>query len=270
MNKSNEGASSAPQGGGVEAARVCGYTPGMGRVELQLSGDVPDWAELGETVYLTAQPRTDAAQQGWLAAVDRELVNAHLGVANADDDVETASRKLSELIDWHVAIATDPAVNGGFKLTPVTAPPSAPVGVEGLQRWSMARGSVYIDHDPEGEWVKWSDVQLAGLTTALAQQPAPSAPVGVVGVEAVLQKWLDWCNEHNEEPEARSGARIAIEALAQQPAAVDEVRIPRALADRVMTALGKFTGDEGWGAVDMETADDFSALAGQQQENGNG
>lgn len=42
----------------------------------------------------------------------------------------------------------------------------------------------------------------------------PSAHVVVEHVEAALQKWLDWCNEHNEEPEARSGARIAIEALA--------------------------------------------------------
>ena len=36
------------------------------------------------------------------------------------------------------------------------------------------------------------------------------------GVEAALQKWLDWCNKYDEEPEARSGARIAIEALAKQ------------------------------------------------------
>ncbi len=61
-----------------------------------------------------------------------------------------------------------------------------------------------------------------------SRTPPPSAPVGVEGVEAALQKWLDWCNEHSEEPEAKSGARIAIEALAQQPAAVDEAMVERA------------------------------------------
>lgn len=41
--------------------------------------------------------------------------------------------------------------------------------------------------------------------------------VEVASVEAALQKWLDWCGQHNEEPEARSGARIAIAALSQRP-----------------------------------------------------
>ena len=56
---------------------------------------------------------------------------------------------------------------------------------------------------------------------------AVSAPVGVEDVEAALQKWLDWCNEHNEEPEARAGARIAVEALAQQTMA--DTTKPRAV-----------------------------------------
>ena len=141
-------ASSAPQGGGVEEAME------RAAEEIEQSGH-PYITTVGASriirkhmAALTAQPRTDAstqvavkddasftatdaAQQGWIAAVDRELVNAHLGVANADDDVDTARRKLATLIDWHVAVATDPAVNGGFKLVPVTAPPSAPAPVAG-------------------------------------------------------------------------------------------------------------------------------------------
>lgn len=33
--------------------------------------------------------------------------------------VESLQEKLAQIIAWHVAVATDPAVNGGFKLVPV-------------------------------------------------------------------------------------------------------------------------------------------------------
>ena len=56
---------------------------------------------------------------GWLRAIDEALVVAHLGVAEAEDGYEEARRKLNELICWHVTVATDPAVNGGWKLMPV-------------------------------------------------------------------------------------------------------------------------------------------------------
>ena len=52
----------------------------------------------------------------WVLAVDEELVVTHLGIANEDDDLETAQRKLSSLINWHVDVALDPAVNGGSML----------------------------------------------------------------------------------------------------------------------------------------------------------
>jgi hypothetical protein len=62
---------------------------------------------------------------GWLIAADEELVCAHLGVAELSDSFETAKVKLKTLIDWHVAVATDPAVNGGFSLQAALAKPSA-------------------------------------------------------------------------------------------------------------------------------------------------
>jgi hypothetical protein len=71
-----------------------------------------------------------------------------------------------------------------------------------------------------------SDVRrLAFLEAARAVREAgaaaPQAPVDDAAVEratAAVQKWLDWCSEHNEAPEARSGARIVLEAVLQQPA----------------------------------------------------
>lgn len=49
-------------------------------------------------------------------AVDRELVSCSLGVANEGDSYETAKDKLSMLIQWHIDVATDPRVNGGYVL----------------------------------------------------------------------------------------------------------------------------------------------------------
>lgn len=63
----------------------------------------------------SASSNTDAI--GWVRAADDELVCAHLGVANPSDTYEVARAKLIELIAWHVDVATDPAVNGGYRLT---------------------------------------------------------------------------------------------------------------------------------------------------------
>jgi len=62
--------------------------------------------------------RTDTPKQpsGWHRAVDEEMVLTHLGVADLSDSYETAKKKLNDLIAWHVAVATDPAVNGGYVL----------------------------------------------------------------------------------------------------------------------------------------------------------
>ena len=56
--------------------------------------------------------------QGWLRAIDEEMVATHLGVADANDDYTSAKQKLHALICWHVAVAADPSVNGGWKLVP--------------------------------------------------------------------------------------------------------------------------------------------------------
>ncbi len=56
--------------------------------------------------------------EGWLRVIDEALVVAHIGVANESDTYEQAKAKLDNLIGFHVDVATDPAVNGGWKLVP--------------------------------------------------------------------------------------------------------------------------------------------------------
>lgn len=70
--------------------------------------------ETNEMAALRAQPpaREDAQPVGWLRAVDEEMVCAHLGVADAKDSFETAKKKLASLIQWNIAVATDPSVGG--------------------------------------------------------------------------------------------------------------------------------------------------------------
>lgn len=57
--------------------------------------------------------------EGWLRAVDEALVVAGIGTATADDTYEQAKKKLDSLLGFHTTVATDPAVNGGWKLMPI-------------------------------------------------------------------------------------------------------------------------------------------------------
>ena len=67
-----------------------------------------------------SQP-TASVPGGWLRAIDEALVVAHVGVANESDTYEQAKAKLDSLIGFHVDVATDPAVNGGWKLAPIVS-----------------------------------------------------------------------------------------------------------------------------------------------------
>ena len=66
---------------------------------------------------------TSNISEGWLRAIDEALIVAHIGVANKSDTYEQAKEKLNNLIRLHVDVATDPAVNGGYKLVPVRLTP---------------------------------------------------------------------------------------------------------------------------------------------------
>ena len=76
-------------------------------------------AEINGPTYM-GEPtsRVPSTPEGWLRAIDEALVVAHIGVANASDTYEQAKAKLDSLIGFHVDVATDPAVNGGWKLVP--------------------------------------------------------------------------------------------------------------------------------------------------------
>ncbi len=56
---------------------------------------------------------------GWMLAVDDAMIVTHLGVANVQDSYEVAKNKLQSLIQWHIDVATDPCVNGGYRLVKV-------------------------------------------------------------------------------------------------------------------------------------------------------
>jgi hypothetical protein len=53
----------------------------------------------------------------WQQAIDEELVSTHLGVAHNDATFEGAQKAIHELICWHIDVATNPATNGGQRLT---------------------------------------------------------------------------------------------------------------------------------------------------------
>lgn len=102
--------------------------------------------------------RTAARLDYWRYAVDQELVSAHLGTAPTDATLEGARRKLKELIEWHVAVATDPKVNGGFELVPArkeSAVPSVPDGA------MTAAGS----HDDLPRFLRWVSDELVRRDT---------------------------------------------------------------------------------------------------------
>lgn len=85
-------------------------------------------------VSLISEGKTQPAQsvpEGWLRAIDEALIVAHIGVANPSDTYEQAKAKLDNLIGFHVDAATDPAVNGGWKLVP--RPPTPTMVKAGLE-----------------------------------------------------------------------------------------------------------------------------------------
>lgn len=65
------------------------------------------------TIYELCE--TCKTENPWQQAIDHELVSAHLGVAG-EATPEKAKKILSKLIQWHIDVATDPRVNGGYKL----------------------------------------------------------------------------------------------------------------------------------------------------------
>ena len=75
--------------------------------------------DVGTDLYARPLSPAPSVPTGWIRAIDEALVVTYLGVANESDTYEQAKAKLNNLIGFHVDVATDPAVNGGWKLVPI-------------------------------------------------------------------------------------------------------------------------------------------------------
>lgn len=65
------------------------------------------------TKYGTNQPSQISDE--WKQAIDHELVT----LGSTADSYSSPKEAINALIEWHVSVATDPLVNGGYKLAPV-------------------------------------------------------------------------------------------------------------------------------------------------------
>ena len=68
---------------------------------------------------LSAPSHSEQVRCSYAQAAGEALIVANLGVDDSADSFEQANKKLMSLIDWNIQVATDPAVNGGFKLVPI-------------------------------------------------------------------------------------------------------------------------------------------------------
>jgi hypothetical protein len=118
------------------------------------------------------------ARNPWQEAVDRERVSAHLGIAADGVSVEEAVQQVTELIDWHVQVATDPSVNGGFSLQPVQQQAQGGGQVLGYVRRAAIQ-TLRADDEVTGVMVH-IDPPTDSVPVYLAPQ---SAPVGVEDAE---------------------------------------------------------------------------------------
>ncbi len=137
-----------------------------------------DWPEY-EPTWKAIEDRVTGAQpapsvpEGWLRAIDETLVVAHIGVANESDTYEEAKAKLDNLIGFHVDVATDPAVNGGWKLVPIETTPSVPDGFAWPECPKRRQSHVLFDDGYEEGWATC----VATIKAALAAPEATWLPV---------------------------------------------------------------------------------------------
>lgn len=119
-----EAKNSRPEVWGRHVERVTHWMPLPDLPGAQPAPSVPEGVSFIAPSQLEGVVSTEIVHSypppsGWLRAIDEALIVAHLGVANVDDTYEQAKAKLDSLVGLHVDVATDPAVNGGWKLVPV-------------------------------------------------------------------------------------------------------------------------------------------------------
>lgn len=88
-------------------------------IDREWRAEAATWAAAWKAAKRHGAQPAPSVPDGWLRAIDEALVTANIGVANAHDTYEQAKAKLDNLIGFHVDIAIEPAVNGGYKLVPI-------------------------------------------------------------------------------------------------------------------------------------------------------
>ena len=111
---------------------------------------MPDeYVEVAAWLCEVSQQPAPSVPDGWLRAIDDALVSAHVGIRYADDSYEQAKAKLDSLIGFHVDVASDPAVNGGWKLVPEKHPTFDPVDLQ------FSDGSILCGCVPQADGDYW-------------------------------------------------------------------------------------------------------------------
>lgn len=182
---------------------------------------------MAESTKQNSTPQANG-QASWVRAVDEELINAHLGTASAGESYETARRKLGELIEWNIKVATDPAVNGGFELTPV----DQSAWLRGAEELCRVYFEIAAEAIGEDEVRARRDSRVADL---------PSPRVRATLAKANAARWSEFCRqvEAGEFPAAllQDAQQMGSGVLEQH---IDEDRI----ADTARTALRSASGPQ--------------------------
>ena len=100
-------------------------------IDREWRAEATTWAAAWKAAKRHGAQLAPSVPEGWLRAIDEALVVANVGVANEIDTYEQAKAKLDSLLGFHVDAATDPAVNGGWKLVP--RPPTPTMVKAGLE-----------------------------------------------------------------------------------------------------------------------------------------
>lgn len=162
-----------------------------------MGGSYLIWAPKAQAAITAAREYLAQPEQsyGWLIACDEEMICTHLGVANLSDSYDSAKAKLKSLVDWHIAVATDPAVNGGPSLQPEQSEPTY---------WSNPSGRLYAT---KLEAMQAGAGHAEGVCFKLfteappLREPEQSEPVGVVREHEAhwpsggMIQYADWAND---------------------------------------------------------------------------
>lgn len=86
----------------------------------------------------------------WVVAADTELVVANIDIASESDTYEQAIAKLNRLIHYHIDVATNPQVNGGYKLVKIEPDATMLAAGEDAGDWGYHESSLTQRRNSDG------------------------------------------------------------------------------------------------------------------------